>query len=60
MEQSCASRVWSGLNPIFDVGIEISVYGVFVYIGILSENPWSDNEWPELDTEWLKAGPMAD
>lgn len=51
-------RYWSGRHPIFDTGIEISGYGIFIHIGVHSDRPWTDNHWPELDTEWLQSGPM--
>jgi hypothetical protein len=59
IERSRAIRHWSGLNPIFDVGIELAGYGVFVFIGRRSANPWSENDWPELDTDMLSPGPMV-
>jgi hypothetical protein len=53
-------RYWSGLHPIFDVGIEINSYGAMVFIGVRSDRPWTDTNWPELDTDWLRPGPMSE
>ena len=53
-----AMRSWSGRLPIFDAGIELTGYGSYTFIGVASENPWQDNDWPELDTDALRPGPM--
>tara|TARA_R110001599_G_C11835356_1_gene618802 strand:+ start:64 stop:483 length:420 start_codon:yes stop_codon:yes gene_type:complete len=54
------SRLWGGQPPIFDRGLQISCYGIFIHIGMSSDRPWRDNDWPELDTEMLSPGPMSD
>lgn len=41
-----------------DEGVEIIDYGIFIYVGLKSDNPWQDTNWPELDTDWIKSGPM--
>ena len=58
-DQSSVSRYWSGRIPVFDVGIDLIGYGSFTFIGIRSDNPWQENDWPELDTEFLNPGPIS-
>ena len=59
-EHTAVTRLWGGQNPIFDLGLQITCYGIFIHVGVFSDRPWRDNDWPELDTEMLLPGPMSD
>lgn len=43
----------------FNHPFDVSCDGLYIYIGIVSKSPWADNDWPELDTDCLKPGPMT-
>ncbi len=40
-------------GPVSEVSVHLSCYGSMFHIGRCLKNPWQDNVWPELDTEFL-------
>lgn len=52
-------RCWIEQRPEFGVTVQISCYGSLFHIGARLEDPWRDNLWPELDTDYLPSDMAA-
>ncbi len=40
-------------RPASEPTVHLSCYGSMVHFGLILKDPWVDNHWPELDTEFL-------
>ncbi len=68
IEHASFERYFSGRSPIFDIGLEITCYGIYIFVGPLfagaqlgesmAGDPWRNIDWPALDTDALSPGPM--
>ena len=55
LARTSVTRWFRGLTPVFDDGIQIDCYGLLVHVGRASDDPFGDNDWPELDSEVFAA-----
>lgn len=60
LDHTYAVRYWSGLNPIFDAGIEIGGGGMVFHIGLQTNDPWSESAWPDQFARLLNSAPIED
>ena len=53
LEFSSFRRCTLAGSPQTDCGVRIGCHGIHIHIGNAKPDPWQDNVWPELDTEFL-------